>query len=166
MALKKITPGLSDKTFVTNKTKFNSDIDLSFNPKPGSLGSDNVQRGDIYKKTDAAAVTQSIENILLTNFNEKPFEPKFGSNLRSMLFELNDDFSESFISQIIKNSIALWEPRASVLSVKLYADEELIRTGSEFVVQNINNIISIKVEFLIRNLEGTFTASVNINRLR
>lgn len=87
MALKRVTPGLTDTTLVTGKKIRNSDIDLTFNTKAGALNEEGVMQGDIYKKHDAAAVIQAVENILLTNHFEKPFNPFFGGNLRAMLFE-------------------------------------------------------------------------------
>ena len=59
------------------RKKTYKDIDLSFAKRLD---------GDIFKKTDAAAVKQSVKNILLTNFAEKPFLPNFGGDLNSFLF--------------------------------------------------------------------------------
>ena len=49
MALRRITPGLTDKTLVTKKQKFYKDVDLAFLPKIGAVDSDGVRRGDVYK---------------------------------------------------------------------------------------------------------------------
>ena len=77
---------LSSSNIISSRTKDYSDVDLSFVPKPN---------GDIFKKTDAAAVKQSVKNIILTNHFEKPFLPFFGGNVRSLLFELAyDDVGE------------------------------------------------------------------------
>ena len=58
---------LASKTILTSRTKSSEDIDLSFAAKPS---------GDVFKKTDAAAVKQAVKNLLLTNFSEKPFLPR------------------------------------------------------------------------------------------
>ena len=47
----------------------------------------NPMNGDIGKSTGATAVKRSIVGILKTNFNERVFQPEFGSNIRSLLFE-------------------------------------------------------------------------------
>ena len=62
-----------------------SDIDLSFANKPS---------GDIFKKQHAAAVKQAVRNLLMTNFSEKPFLPRYGGNLNSFLFSLNTEVDE------------------------------------------------------------------------
>ena len=48
---------------------------------PGDYKVFTKRVGDIYKKQDVAAVIQSVGNILLTNHNEKPFDPFFGGNI-------------------------------------------------------------------------------------
>ena len=97
MALKRTTPDLSNsKSLVTGQQKNWVDLDLAFMAKPGSLV-DGVMKGDVYKKKDTAAVMQSVRRIVLTNFYEKPFNPTFGSNVRSMLFETKENYSESTI---------------------------------------------------------------------
>ena len=65
---------LNSGTLVTARNRVFKDIDLSIAKKPS---------GDIFKKQDAAAVKQSVKNILLTNRNEKPFTPNFGGDLNS-----------------------------------------------------------------------------------
>ena len=88
---------LASKTILTSRTKSSEDIDLSFSATPS---------GDVFKKTDAAAVKQAVKNLLLTNFSEKPFLPRFGGNLNSLLFALNTDIDdEDLEEQIINNLI-------------------------------------------------------------
>ena len=164
MALQRVTPGLSKETRVTAKKKFYSDIDLSFSPKTGSPDADGNYSGDIYKKLDARAVTQAVENILLTNTLEKPFQPTFGANLRSMLFSLDTDYSEAFITDMIETSIKRWEPRAKVLEVHYYAGDELIRAGIANFGSYVSNEVSVIVELEINN-KG-FSTTINLNRFR
>ena len=48
---------LSTRSLITTRNKLFSDIDLTFTNRPS---------GDLYKKTDAAAVKQAVKNLLLT----------------------------------------------------------------------------------------------------
>ena len=75
MALKRIEPGKSDGTLITTVAREYKDLDLSFAPKRGTMFEDGIRRGDVYKKEDIKAIDQSIQNILLTNRYEKPFNP-------------------------------------------------------------------------------------------
>jgi phage baseplate assembly protein W len=174
MALNRVLPGLKNKTLLTGKTKFNSDVDLSFTAKPGtptsydSSGVGQDFKGDIYKKTDVAAVLQSVENILLTNTQEKPFEPSFGGNLRSLLFESSTKVSEPFVTRIITKTLQRWEPRVEVKNITYLQGEKIIESGSSDLLRYSSNDLRIKLDLNIKNIsfEETVTTTINLNRLR
>jgi len=84
------------------------DIDLTFANKPS---------GDVYKKTDAAAVKQSVKNIVLTAKGEKPFDHRFGAGLNRLLFDLIDADAEEELERLVQNAVESYEPRAKVLEV-------------------------------------------------
>lgn len=121
-----------------------SDIDLTFEMKPS---------GDIYKKTEAAAVKQSVKNILLTNETEKPFNPYFGAGLHSFLFELDYDFDEDIVRDEIVSSIENYEPRAQIINIKA----SLISASNE---------VRITVEFKVIGYERVETLDLSLARLR
>jgi len=99
---------IGNKTINTARTSVYSDIDLTF-AKKGS--------GDIFKKQHAAAVKQAVRNLLLTNFSEKPFLPRFGGDLNSMLFRLSTDIDDDQLEDDIIKAIESYEPRAKVLNI-------------------------------------------------
>ena len=135
---------LQKSTLISSRTVDYLDIDLTFNKRPS---------GDIYKKKDAAAVKQSIKNLLLTDFYEKPFQPFFGANLRAMLFELADEDTEDEVEENIINAINKYEPRAEILtiSVNVLPDQ---------------NDMRVSVYFKIISTEETVTFTTNLSRLR
>ena len=69
---------LDKRSILTARTISYKDVDLTFAKKPNN---------DIFKKEDAAAVKQSVKNIVLTNPGEKPFRPFYGAGLTQFLFE-------------------------------------------------------------------------------
>ena len=79
---------LNNKSIITTKKVAYKDIDLTFAAKPS---------GDIYKKEDAAAVKQSVKNILMTNVMEKPFNTSYGGNLNDFLFELDTEIEADIL---------------------------------------------------------------------
>lgn len=181
MALKRVSPGLKDKTLVTSRVRKNKDIDLRFQPKPGTVqdpvyrwDSDQQQMvlvsgqliGDIYKKEDAAAVIQSVENILLTNYFEKPYDPYFGANVRAMLFETVENYSEELVRSEIIRAVQRHEPRAQVDDVTFWESNQQLPRGLTILRELIFNTVIIKVDFRIDNYQETFQAKVNMNRLR
>lgn len=142
---------LLTRSLVTTRNKLYKDIDLTFENKP--TDGENPVKTDIYTKVDAAAVKQSIKNLLLTNYGEKPFKPFFGANLRALLFNLADDQLESSIDIAIRAAVKNYEPRAS------------IRTINVKVLPN-NNSVSVYVEFMIVNTKEVVSVETTISRLR
>ena len=135
---------LQKSTLISSRTVDYLDIDLTFNKRPS---------GDIYKKRDAAAVKQSIKNLLLTDFYEKPFQPFFGGNLRAMLFELADEDTEDEVEENIINAINNYEPRVEVLSIDVNVLPD-------------QNDMRVSVYFKIISTQETVTFTTNLSRLR
>ena len=139
-----IEDGTLDRSIVSSRNVAYKDIDLTFSPKPA---------GDIYKKVDAAAVKQSVKNLLLTSRGEKPFNNFFGSNLNSALFGLDTEFDPEFVQNLIFDAITNHEPRARVLSVTVQLKPE-------------NNTLDTTVEFQIVNTKEIVTLDVSLARVR
>ena len=135
---------LNSGTLVTARNRVFKDIDLSIAKKPS---------GDIFKKQDAAAVKQSVKNILLTNRNEKPFTPNFGGDLNSFLFSLDTEFDLDLLEQRIIDSIDTYEPRAKVLNV-------------DFRMTPDSYTVYVKVTFKVVNISEIETIDLTLTRLR
>ena len=131
-------------SITTSRNKAYSDLDLTFARKDND---------DIFKKNDAAAVKQAVKNLLLTNFGEKPFNPRFGGNLNAFLFRLDTEFDELEIEDSVAQAIANFEPRAILRNVKatLLSDQ---------------NSVNVKVIFQVVNVPETQELSINIAGLR
>ena len=84
----------------------------------------NPMSGDIGKKTGAAAVKGSIVSILKTNYNERLFDPEFGTDIRGSLFEQMNPITEQRMKKKVEVAIARHEPRAEVLGISVKAQEE------------------------------------------
>ena len=84
----------------------------------------NPMSGDVGKKTGANAVKQALIAILKTNYNERLFDPEFGTDIRGSLFEQMNPITEQRMRKKIEAAIARHEPRAEVLGVSVIAQEE------------------------------------------
>lgn len=96
---------------VVARAKPFTDLDLRFKPHPNF--------GDVVPLNDIAAVKNAIKSIILTSKGEKPFQPKFGSNVTSYLFEQPDPITISLLENEIKTVIARYEPRVAVQDVNI-----------------------------------------------
>ena len=85
------------------------DINITFKKHPVT--------NDLVVSRDASAIKQSIVNLLLTNKGERPFNPDYGSNIRSYLFEPLDYATAGQVSSSIQNTLTEFEPRITVISI-------------------------------------------------
>ena len=99
----------------------------------------NPMNGDMGKKTGASAVSQSIVSILKTNFNERLFQPEFGSNIRALLFEPMNPITEERMKTAVEDAVRAHEPRAQIIGITVEGQEEQNR----YLVSILFNVTSI-----------------------
>ena len=87
------------------------DISLSFEPHPVTK--------DLAILKNERAISRSIRNIVETIPTERYFDPDFGSNVRSSLFENIDFGIVGVIESQILESIANYEPRVDNVNVEV-----------------------------------------------
>ena len=85
------------------------DINITFKKHPVT--------NDLVVSRDASAIKQAIINLLLTNKGEKLFNPQYGSNIRSYLFEPLDYGTAQQIIGNIEFTVSKWEPRIQILNL-------------------------------------------------
>lgn len=125
-------------------TKLYSDIDFTFAKRPVV--------GDVALSYDSQAVIRSIRNILSTKKYEKLFNPAFGTNIDSLLFEPISNITASALEQEISNAIRNYEPRALLKSVVVspQEDKNLYAATLNFYLGNATQPTTVTV-FLERN---------------
>ena len=98
----------------------------------------NPMNGDIGKSTGATAVKRAIVGILKTNFNERVFQPEFGSNIRALLFEQMNPITEQRMKTEVEEAVKRHEPRAQVIGVSVVGEEDQNR----YMVKILFNVSS------------------------
>jgi uncharacterized protein len=103
---------------------------------------DVTANGTIATIGGARKLEQAMTLVLSTYPGERPFRPNFGSRLRDFVFEgaTTDVFAR--IEQEVRDSLAMWEPRASVKEVVVYPSAEqqnLLNIDISYVVKNEND---------------------------
>lgn len=82
--------------------------------------------------------------ILLTNPGERCMLPNFGTPLREVLFDQNDEILAEKVRQMIITSIKKWEPRIVINGIDIssnYEEEEFEENNSS------ENVLYIKIMF-------------------
>jgi phage baseplate assembly protein W len=86
---------------------------------------DNPNTGDFGVVKNENAIKQSVRNLILTMFGERPFQPSIGSKVRELLFEPWDPFSVDAMKSEIYNVINRLEPRVVCTGVSVRDDSEV-----------------------------------------
>jgi phage baseplate assembly protein W len=131
---------LGSVSLVSARNVSYSDIDLSFVIR---------SNGDIFKKSEAAAVKQAVKTLLQTNFGEKPFNYFFGANIRALLFEPVTPETIDDIETNIILAIQNFEPRAKLLNVQVLdeIDRNSINVSVKFQVVSTEEVIELETAF-------------------
>ena len=118
------------------------DISLAFTPHPVT--------GDIGVIRNERAINRSVRNIIETNLGEKPFDPDFGADIRSQLFELCDYGTASILEDQILTALQNHEPRIDDITARVepFPDTHTLEVtitydiiGQEFPTQTYTFII-------------------------
>jgi|TARA_B110000908_G_C10263899_1_gene461773 phage baseplate assembly protein W len=136
--------GKVSKASTVARTKGYSDLDLKLTL--------HKIRKDIIPLRDDQAVKNSIRNLILTNFHERPFQAQTGANLRGLLFEPADAITELALEDNIRR-VLKDEPRVRPVFVEVTDLADL-------------NAYRITVKFLIKQLDSTAEVEIVLRRLR
>ena len=93
------------------------DLAISFNANPST--------GDFGVVKNENAIKQSVRNLILTMFGERPFQPSIGSSVKMLLFEPWDPFAVDTIKSEIFNVIKRLEPRVRCTGVGLRDESDI-----------------------------------------
>jgi phage baseplate assembly protein W len=109
----------------------------------------STDTGQLNRKTNENAVKQSVRNLLLTDFYERPFQPEIGSNLRSLLFEpftaATEIRAKTYVEEVFDNH----EPRADLLKVNITADPDRGAIFVEIYFRIINSVQPVSLNITL-----------------
>jgi len=133
-----------------NKTTY-KDFDLSFKKHPVT--------GKLLMKKDDEAVKQAVRNLVLTNKYERPFQPEFGGDVRSKLFENFSPFIQSDMENRINTTLKNFEPRVKVM------DDIGVETVSVLPYPDYNGM-NVTIRFKVIASLSDISLDINLNRVR
>ena len=122
-----------------------TDLDLS-------LGIHPVKK-DITPLSDVAAVRNSVKNLVLTNFGERPFQSTLGSNVTALLFNPADQFTAIQMKKEIDRLLREHEPRINQARVQILDDVDA-------------NAYRVSIEFNVITQNTTTEVDFGLQRLR
>jgi len=92
-------------------------------------------------------ITSDLLVLLLTNPGERVMLLDYGTPLARFVFEPNDSFNNAELVAAISDAIALWEPRVVIQNIKLNNNVDLNDLNKDDPQENLENILSVKIEF-------------------
>ncbi len=105
------------------------------------------------RKINRNAVKQSVKNLVLTDFYERPFQSDIGCNIRGYLFEPFTSHLQEQIKDAVVNVITNYEPRAKIIDVLVEDRLDL-------------NAISLTIAFEVLNHSEAVILDVILERVR
>ena len=118
------------------------DLDLDFTPHPVT--------GDIVQVKDSNSVKRGIKNILLTENQERLFQPEIGSGLKNLLFEQMSDLTTQILEDEVRAAVEAWEGRAEILEIVVTPEEELNRYRVAVTFRIINTLEEQQLEVFLQ----------------
>ena len=103
----------------------------------------NAVTNDILSLKNEAAIKESVKNIVLYNFYEKPFDPFFGGNILGLLFENSTPTMVLEVKSRIERAIEIYEPRVTAVSAVVQFEED-------------RNELNCKIQYLILGISPKF----------
>lgn len=126
-------------------TRLYTDIDLNFLPHPLT--------GDITRKVDSNAISQSIRNLINYYLFEKPFDPLLNSNVKQLLFEPFSPRVAILIDKYTSDIITRYEPRVDILKTTVTPNES-------------DQSYSLKLVYSPKNVLEPITITIYLSRVR
>lgn len=141
-----VNSGLSDsfRSSRISSSAVYSDIPLDMKIHP------NIH--DVRPLKDARAVQQSVKNLVLSNFTDRPFQPELGSNVTALLFEPADVGTAIALREEIIRVLTDHEPRVANITVEVFDNSDRnayqINIGYTIVISDTND----NTEFYLERL--------------
>lgn len=130
----------ADKFTSTSKQiEYYSDFSIDLDIHPG--------KKDIVRKTNEEAIKRSIKNLILTNSDERFFQPGIATNLNRILFELADNDALDLAQEQVTAVLNLYEKRIRIIEVIANAEPDMnsISLTLTFSVLNTGKIVDLVV---------------------
>ena len=99
--------------------------------------------------TEQQAIS-NLKNLLLTTKGERPFQPLFGSDIYSLLFENIQSELDSLLEESLTNDISFWLPYILLNGVEVNSEPDF-------------NKVSIKINFRVTSQGANQTIILEVD---
>lgn len=117
-------------------------IDLDTHPISGDLA--------VLKNEDS--IKRALKNLIFTNLNERFFNPYFGSNINSYLFENFSPTTEIDIRDTITTAVNNFEPRVRIIDIRVVPLIDNNNLSVTIIFNCLNNLENTKLQFVLERV--------------
>lgn len=139
------SPVRSDRFTGTTQDIIYSDFLTDLTPHPIT--------GDPVRALNDQAITRSLRALMSTDRGERLYQPNYGSDIRSLLFENVNGVNAESLSVRIQQAVEAYEPRVKLLSIVVTPDYD-------------SNYYVVTITYMLINREDPITTSINLYRVR
>ena len=79
-------------------------------------------KGGLAESAGIRKVEEAIRVILGTNYGERVMRPRFGCNLKSLMFAPNDAVTANLARVYVEEGLRRWEPRIELVDLRIQND--------------------------------------------
>lgn len=119
------------------------DINLSFIAHPVT--------GDIGTLDEISSIRFSVRNLLSTNFGERQYRYRLGSDAYRNLFSMNDSITRITMERAIRETLENHEPRVRLENIQ--------------IEQSVNEL-NVRVNYRIVGLTEVYTTDITLRKIR
>jgi phage baseplate assembly protein W len=143
-------------TSFKNKRIYYSDFTDNFNQTPFGQ--------NLAVITNEQDISQSIKNLVFTNYGERLFQPSIGCNVTGSLFELSGIPLINLLQDSITSTITFNEPRAFLQSVVVQDPNNVNNPTTP--ASSDKNSIEVSITYSLVNNPAPIKLSIFLNRIR
>ena len=106
--------------------------------------------------TGAVDISESLMMILSTTPGDRVMFPKYGCGINKMVFTAGNNIQFTFMKNLIRNAITLYEQRVDLLDITVTPDDnnlDLLYVHVEYVIRETNSRGNLVYPFYLT--EGT-----------
>ncbi len=117
---------------------------------PKDVGFPNASQWNFSSDRDLAVLASSVKMLISTQIGERIMLPNYGTDIRALLFEPDIQGIDILVQDKLIQSLAIWEPRVSIVSLN--------------IVRNQNRSVTVNLMLVSRLTNQQFGASTTIQQ--
>jgi phage baseplate assembly protein W len=117
-------------------------------------------RGEVQMVSDEEDIAESLRILFGTVVGERFLNPKYGLDMRGMLFEPFGTTMKTLVEDRVKNAILIYEPRIRLLALEVSTDgltEGRVEIRIDYSVRATNSRFNLVYPFYVNEANGART---------